>query len=222
MHHAKRGGSSYTLKLVSRQHPDAATVAALERDVLRAIGAHKHIVSLVEYAETADAYALLLELAEGGEVFDRICEGPYSEADAATVVRQVATALVHMHSKGICHRDLKPENILLTSRASDADVKVADFGIAAFTSTSEPISGAAGTINYIAPEILADGPYGVEVDTWSLGVILFILLGAYNPFDPKSLSDRPSTRAAIKEGFDAVGFTGTRGSGAPSRTRRRT
>ena len=208
VHHAKRGGSSYALKLVSRQHPDAATVAALERDVLRAIGAHKHIVSLVEYAETADAYALLLELAEGGEVFDRICEGPYSEADAATVVRQVATALVHMHSKGICHRDLKPENILLTSRASDADVKVADFGIAAFTSTSEPISGAAGTINYIAPEILADGPYGVEVDTWSLGVILFILLGAYNPFDPKSLSDRPSTRAAIKEGFDAVGFTG--------------
>ena len=89
VHHAKRGSSSYALKLVSRQHPDAATVAALERDVLRAIGAHKHIVSLVEYAETADAYALLLELAEGGEVFDRICEGPYSEADAATLAQAV-------------------------------------------------------------------------------------------------------------------------------------
>ena len=135
----------------------------------------------------------------------------------------MATALVHMHSKGICHRDLKPENILLTSRASDADVKVADFGIAAFTSTSEPISGAAGTINYIAPEILADGPYGVEVDTWSLGVILFILLGAYNPFDPKSLSG-----PAVDAGGDQGGLRRrrlhrvTRGSGAPSRTRRRT
>ena len=164
MHHAKRGGSSYALKLVSRQHPDAATVAALERDVLRAIGAHKHIVSLVEYAETADAYALLLELAEGGEVFDRICEGPYSEADAATVVRQVATALVHMHSKGICHRDLKPENILLTSRASDADVKVADWDRR--SPRRRPISGAAGTITTLRPR---SSPTARTASRWTCG-----------------------------------------------------
>ena len=86
-------------------------------------------------APAAEGAEQAVELAEGGEVFDRICEGPYSEADAATVVRQVATALVHMHSKGICHRDIKCSNVLLDATRTVA--KVSDFGLAHVISLRE-------------------------------------------------------------------------------------
>ena len=108
-------GMEYAVKLVSKAHSDADMLAQ-ELTVMRAAGRHRHIVSLVDDFELRDSWALVLELVEGGEVFDRICEvGQYSERDAATVVREVASALHHLHERGIVHRDLKPENLLLVS-----------------------------------------------------------------------------------------------------------
>ena len=103
-----------------------------EIGVMAALGRHPHIVGLVETFETKGAWALVLDLATGGEVFDRICEeGPYSERSAAALVREVAEALDHVHSKSIAHCDLKPENLLLASKAADAHVRVCDFGLSA-------------------------------------------------------------------------------------------
>ena len=76
--------------------------AKRELQVLGAVGMHRNIVCLLDIFETPSEWALVLELVSGGEVFDRICErGPYSEADAADVARQIGRALLHMHSVGV-------------------------------------------------------------------------------------------------------------------------
>ena len=179
----KRDGARFAIKLVEPQSTSAAE-AEHERHILSTIGLHRHIVSLIDDFEVDSMAAFVLELAEGGEVFERICEkGAYSEADAASVTRQVALALAFMHSLGIAHRDLKPENLLITS---DETVKVADFGFAVFSGAGHPpLTALCGTVAYMAPEMARPtGPYGLEVDLFALGNILFTLLGAYNAFDP--------------------------------------
>ena len=185
----KADGLEFAMKLVDADSTDAVQ-AEFELDILRLLGMHRNIVSLIDHFVLPDASVFVLELADGGEVFEKICEdGAYSEKDAATVIRQCALALAFMHSIGVAHRDLKPENLLLTSTN---EVKVADFGLAARCGEGQPpLNEVCGTVSYIAPEILAAGrqggkPYGVEVDLFALGGVLFALLGAYVAFDPTS------------------------------------
>ena len=107
-----RLGTDRALKIIDKEKSDAE---ALQRElrVLQEVGRHRHIVSLIDHFEMPEAWALVLELVTGGEVFDSVVEnGAYSEKDAATVVREVALALQHLHGRGIVHRDLKPENLL--------------------------------------------------------------------------------------------------------------
>ena len=114
--------------------------------MLRAVGRHRHIVSLIESFELASAWGVVLDLVSGGEVFERICEkGAYSEKDAAALVRQVARALEHIHASKVVHRDLKPENLLLTDMSDAAVVKVCDFGLSSFDD-GKPFQEAVGTV----------------------------------------------------------------------------
>jgi calcium-dependent protein kinase len=182
----KSDGAEFAIKLIDKGS-SSAEEAAHELKILGTLGLHRHIVSLIDHFELSDSSAVVMEIADGGEVFESICEkGAYSEADAARVVRQVALALAFMHSLGIVHRDLKPENLLLTR---DGDVKVADFGLAEFCGKDHPpLTGVCGTFLFMAPEVIRSGesetPYGCEADLFSLGLILFCLFGAYSAFDP--------------------------------------
>ena len=135
------GRKSYAMKLVDKART-TAKAAEKEMMVLGAVGRHENVVSLLDAWEQPREWVFILELAGGGEVFDRICErGPYSEADAADVARQVGRALIHLHTKGVCHRDLKPENLLLCSHNSNrvklADVRPRSSNCTARTRTSD-------------------------------------------------------------------------------------
>jgi len=124
-----------------------------------------------------------MELATGGELFDSIVSrGKYSEKDAARVVQQVASACHYLHAIGIVHRDLKPENLLLESKAADARVKIADFGLSKIMEATSVLQTACGTPGYVAPEVLLGEGYNQEVDVWSIGVITYILLCGFPPF----------------------------------------
>jgi len=102
-------------------------------------------------------------------------------------MKQILSAVEHLHQNGIVHRDLKPENLFLSSKGEDSKVKVGDFGLSTFISLDSKLTKAVGTPGYIAPEILQtldedlDG-YGKEVDLWSVGVIMYILLCGFPPF----------------------------------------
>ena len=96
---------------------------------------------------------------------------------------QLFDSVLYCHANGIVHRDLKPENLLLSSsELSRATIKIADFGLACFTTADEPLRKIAGTPGYIAPEIISCKPYDSRCDYWSLGVIMFLLLSGELPF----------------------------------------
>lgn len=107
--------------------------------------------------------------------------GSYTEKDAAHLIRQVLEAVDYMHQQGVVHRDLKPENLLYYSPDSDSKIMISDFGLSKMEDGGI-MATACGTPGYVAPEVLAQKPYGKAIDVWSIGVISYILLCGYPPF----------------------------------------
>jgi calcium/calmodulin-dependent protein kinase I len=143
---------------------------------------HPNITRLYDWFEDPNNYYIVTEFMGGGELFDRIVKKHfYSEAEAQKVVHTIASTLKYLHDKKIVHRDLRPENILLQETKNDVAVKISDFGFARIVSEKgqTTLCGAPG---YIAPEIISSIPYGISVDIWSFGVIIYILLCGYPPF----------------------------------------
>ncbi|KAG6798454.1 calcium/calmodulin-dependent protein kinase type 1 isoform X1 [Apis mellifera caucasica] len=143
---------------------------------------HPNIVQLLETFEDKHKVYLVMELVTGGELFDRIVEkGSYTEKDASGLIRQVLEAVDYMHDQGVVHRDLKPENLLYYNPDEDSKIMISDFGLSKMED-SGIMATACGTPGYVAPEVLAQKPYGKAVDVWSIGVISYILLCGYPPF----------------------------------------
>jgi calcium/calmodulin-dependent protein kinase I len=142
---------------------------------------HQNIIALRDIFDTPDKMMLCMELVTGGELFDRIVEREqFNETEAKEVMRQLFSAMAYLHNVGIVHRDLKPENLLLSSE-KDNVIKIADFGLSKIY-TEEMMSTACGTPGYVAPEILECAGYTKQIDMWSCGVIMYILLCGYPPF----------------------------------------
>lgn len=125
-----------------------------------------------------------MEMMTGGELFDRIIDkSKYTENEARVVVVDLLDALKYCHAMGIVHRDIKPENLLYENEKPDAKIKIADFGLAKLLSEESMLMHTAcGTPGYVAPEILKGLAYDSEVDLWSIGIVLYILLCGFPPF----------------------------------------
>lgn len=163
---------------------------------------HPHIVKLFDAFEDKRSHYMLLELMDGGELFDRIVrDGSFSERKAALVIRNVAEALLYLHERNIVHRDLKPENLLLAHADDDINLKLADFGFAC--ECAEPLYTPCGTLTYIAPEVLVSTPYKTEIDIWSLGVILYTILSGMPPFHGST--DQALIKTVVRGRFGFIG-----------------
>lgn len=164
-----------------------------EINIMKALR-HPCIISTEEVFDSRDAVYIILELMQGGELFDRITKnGHLSEPLTRFLFRQMVLAVKYLHSQGITHRDLKPENVLLESKEEDTLVKLTDFGLSKFVGEDSFMKTICGTPLYLAPEVIRSNGvkcYGPEVDVWSLGVIFFVCLVGYLPFsaDYKDLS----------------------------------
>ncbi|KAI0522849.1 hypothetical protein KFK09_005234 [Dendrobium nobile] len=148
---------------------------------------HPHVVRLHEVLASRRKIYIILEFITGGELFDKIVRhGKLSENDSRKYFQQLIDGVDYCHSKGVYHRDLKPENLLLDSQGC---LKISDFGLSALRVEGvKLLQTTCGTPNYVAPEVLSHKGYdGAIADTWSCGVILYVLLAGYLPFDEVDL-----------------------------------
>ncbi|KAL7595342.1 hypothetical protein Lser_V15G28415 [Lactuca serriola] len=153
-----------------------------EVEIMKHLPKHPNIVTMRDTYEDNDAVHIVMELCEGGELFDRIvARGRYTERAAASIMRRIVEIVQMCHSHGVMHRDLKPENFLFGNKKETAPLKAIDFGLSVFFKPGEVFNEIVGSPYYMAPEVLKRN-YGPEVDVWSSGVILYILLCGVPPF----------------------------------------
>ncbi|KAM0974255.1 hypothetical protein ACFX2C_017461 [Malus domestica] len=149
---------------------------------------HPNIVELHEVLASKSKIYFAMDLVRGGELFAKIAKGRLREDVARVYFQQLISAIDFCHSRGVYHRDLKPENLLLDE---DGNLKVTDFGLSAFTEHLKQdglLHTTCGTPAYVAPEVIGKKGYdGAKADLWSCGVILYVLLAGFLPFQDDNL-----------------------------------
>ncbi|KAL2322367.1 hypothetical protein Fmac_026746 [Flemingia macrophylla] len=175
----KATGKQYACKTIAkRKLVNKEDIEDVRREVqiMHHLSGQPNIVELKGAFEDKQSVHLVMELCAGGELFDRIiAKGHYTERAAASLLRTIVQIVHTFHSMGVIHRDLKPENFLLLSKDENAPLKATDFGLSVFYKEGETFKDIVGSAYYIAPEVLKR-KYGPEVDIWSVGVMLYILL----------------------------------------------
>ena len=143
-----------------------------------------YIIKFIEEYETIDYIYIFMEYCSGGTLYEFIKKRNFeiTEEMAANIIYKLCLTTNYFHSYGITHRDLKPENVLMTSKEDDADIRILDFGLGKIIGPNEKCREPYGTIIYVAPEIILKKPYSKNVDSWSIGIITYILLYGKLPF----------------------------------------
>lgn len=187
-------GETWAIKIIDKEQ---LAKERMEEQLKREIAVmkmlkHPNIVQLKEVMQTANHIYLVLELVTGGELFDKIVAAKrFDEPTARKYFHQLISGIHYCHSQGIAHRDLKPENLLLD--ANDT-LKISDFGLSNLQRGGADGQGTllqtvCGTPNYVAPEVLKERGYnGITADIWSCGVVLFVMLAGFLPFDDPNMN----------------------------------
>lgn len=159
-----------------------------EIDVMKKLDKYEHIVSLYQIIKTRRYYMLVTEYCQGGELYEFVVKmGRLKEDLAHKYFKQILSAICFLHKRKIVHRDLKTENILMTNNYET--VKLADFGFANYFDKNKLLSTWCGSPPYAAPELFKRIDYvGPEIDFWSLGIILYVLVCGSLPFDGLNIS----------------------------------
>lgn len=150
---------------------------------------HPNIFKIYEFYEDSTNYYLICEYLEGGELFDYMKDHlKISEAMAFKIIEQILSAVNYLHKHNVIHRDIKPENIMLVSKNDPSRIKLIDFGTCKRFEKDQMFTSPIGSCFYMAPEQIL-GKYDKRVDIWACGIILYVLLVGYPPFNGNKDSD---------------------------------
>ncbi|XP_048368583.1 serine/threonine-protein kinase SIK2 isoform X2 [Sphaerodactylus townsendi] len=189
--------SEVAIKIIDKSQLDSVNLEKIYREVqIMKMLDHPHIIKLYQVMETKSMLYLVTEFAKNGEIFDYLANhGRLSESEARRKFWQILSAVEYCHSRKIVHRDLKAENLLLDN---NMNIKIADFGFGNFYKSGEPLTTWCGSPPYAAPEVFEGQQYeGPQLDIWSMGVVLYILVCGALPFDGPTL---PILRQRVLEG----------------------
>ncbi|KAG9160617.1 hypothetical protein Leryth_019340 [Lithospermum erythrorhizon] len=198
-----RTGQSVAIKVIDKDKVlRVGLVDQIKREIsVMRLVRHPNIVELHEVMASKTRIYFVLEYAKGGELFNKISKGKLKEDVARRYFQQLVNAVDFCHSRGVFHRDLKPENLLLDE---NEDLKISDFGLSALLESKRQdglLHTTCGTPAYVAPEVINRKGYdGAKADTWSCGVILYVLLASSLPFQDSNLMEmyRKISRAQYK------------------------
>jgi len=149
---------------------------------------HYNIIKIYQVKETSNILCMIMEYAEGGELFNYIIEkGALTEDECRNIFQQIIDGIYYLHRMGICHRDLKPENILFDTKKKKR-IKIIDFGLSNLYIYSEKkkdfLETPCGSPGYAPPEMILGEKYdGIMTDIWSCGIILYAMMFGCLPFD---------------------------------------
>lgn len=193
----------YAVKIIDKYtHPNRERVFK-EIEIYLHCRDSPNILKIIEFFEEEEKFYVVFEKMEGGPLLNHIeRRGHLTEREASIIVKDIASALDFLHSKGMAHRDLKPENILCQYKHSVIPVKICDFDLgssikinsrSATPVTTPELCTPVGSAEYLAPEVVEafmnDMSYDKRCDLWSLGVIVYIMLSGKVPFTGKCGSD---------------------------------
>ncbi|XP_034521623.1 serine/threonine-protein kinase SIK2 isoform X2 [Ailuropoda melanoleuca] len=185
------------IKIIDKSQLDAVNLEKIYREVqIMKMLDHPHIIKLYQVMETKNMLYLVTEYAKNGEIFDYLANhGRLNESEARRKFWQILSAVDYCHGRKIVHRDLKAENLLLDS---NMNIKLADFGFGNFFKSGELLATWCGSPPYAAPEVFEGQQYeGPQLDIWSMGVVLYVLVCGALPFDGPTL---PILRQRVLEG----------------------
>eukprot|EP00123_Amoebidium_parasiticum_P012882 comp21633_c0_seq1/m.30373 comp21633_c0_seq1/g.30373 ORF comp21633_c0_seq1/g.30373 comp21633_c0_seq1/m.30373 type:complete len:764 (-) comp21633_c0_seq1:333-2624(-) len=177
------------IKMIDKSKVDGCSLKKIFREVqIMKLLDHPHVIRLYQVMETSRMLYLVMEYAQGGEIFDHlVAHGRMKEVEARRKFHQIVSAVHYCHQRRVVHRDLKAENLLLDS---ELNVKIADFGFSNYYVPGTNLDTWCGSPPYAAPELFEGKEYmGPEVDIWSLGVVLYVLVCGALPFDGASLQE---------------------------------
>ncbi|XP_060642926.2 serine/threonine-protein kinase SIK2 [Anolis sagrei] len=189
--------SEVAIKIIDKSQLDSVNLEKIYREVqIMKMLDHPHIIKLYQVMETKSMLYLVTEYAKNGEIFDYLANhGRLSESEARRKFWQILSAVEYCHGRKIVHRDLKAENLLLDN---NMNIKIADFGFGNFYKSGEPLTTWCGSPPYAAPEVFEGQQYeGPQLDIWSMGVVLYVLVCGALPFDGPTL---PILRQRVLEG----------------------
>nr|XP_016512882.1 PREDICTED: CBL-interacting protein kinase 2-like [Nicotiana tabacum] len=187
-----RNGQSVAIKVIDKEKVlRVGLVNQIKREIsVMRLVRHPNIVHLYEVMATKTKIYFVMEYAKGGELFNQVAKGRLKEDVARKYFQQLINAVDFCHSRGVYHRDLKPENLLLDD---DENLKISDFGLSVFVEPKRQdglLHTMCGTPAYVAPEVINRKGYdGAKADIWSCGVVLFVLLAGYLPFQDSNLME---------------------------------
>jgi calcium/calmodulin-dependent protein kinase I len=197
----KESGKEVAIKIMAKKNMSTSDLelAKTEIDILK-ICNHPNIIKLYDVFDTPDYIYIIMEYCSGKDLFSYIEKRNYKlpEPRAAEIIHKLSMAIFYIHSYGIIHRDLKPENILMTDNTDKADIRLLDFGLSKIVGPTEKCTEPYGTLSFVAPEVLKGKPYEKSVDLWSIGIIAYLLMCGFLPFDDEH-SEREIARQTIQD-----------------------
>lgn len=187
----KTSGKKYAMKVI--QKTDLFKEQwAVEVRILQMLK-HPNILEYVTSFEESKELYIVTGFCAGGELFDRVTQGKHSEKDAARLTHEMLSALAYCHSKNVVHRDLKPENFVFDDPSKDSLMRLIDFGCAKQVQDEEIVTDNAGSPYYVAPEVLRKdartGRIWKSADMWSIGVIIYLLVTGFPPFNGETTTE---------------------------------
>ncbi|KAK6170474.1 hypothetical protein SNE40_018860 [Patella caerulea] len=184
-------GKAWAIKSVNKEKAGSNGLKLLEREVaiLKRVK-HPNIIQLNEVIESNQKMYLVTEICDGGELNDVLKQSLFKESETKIIMTKLASAISYLHKHDIVHRDLKLENILLSQNPDDPEdklhIKVTDFGLSVVkdgVGHDNMMQDVCGTPIYMAPEIIDNKTYSQMCDVWAMGVIMYMLLCGYPPFN---------------------------------------